>query len=377
MALEKHHIDWYILLSVLGLMFFSIAFVYSASASYAELKFGSREALFWNQILRVFIGILVLIFTAKIDYHFWMKYSKPLIIFSIFLLVIVLLFGVNVKGASRWINLKFVRFQPSELAKLALVLHLATLLTKNQDVIKDFKQGMLPLLIWTGILSILIILQPNLSTVLVIVFISIVMMFVGNNNLLHLFALGISSLGLSAILVIVKSDYRLHRIIAFFSGSDIAENLESYSYQLQQSLIAFGNGGFWGVGPGLSRQSNLFLPESYGDFIYSIIGEEYGFIGASIIILIFGFILWRAMIIAKNAPDNFGYYVSIGIIFTLALNAFVNAGVNTGLLPTTGLPMPFVSYGGTAVIFHSAAIGILLNISSQAGIYPKKKSLIQ
>ncbi len=376
MSEEKHHIDWYILISVLGLMFFSIAFVYSASSSYAELRFGSREALFWNQILRVVLGIAVLLFTAKIDYHFWMKYSKHLIILSIILLVVVL-FGTNVKGATRWINLRFVKFQPSELAKLALVLHLATLLTKKQDVIKDFKKGMLPLLIWTAILSILIILQPNLSTVLVIVFISLVMMFVGNIKFLYLLALGSGSIGLAAILVVIKSDYRLHRIIAFFSGSKIADNLESYSYQLQQSLIAFGNGGFWGVGPGLSRQSNLFLPESYGDFIYSIIGEEYGFVGASIIILVFCFILWRAMIIAKNAPDNFGYYVSIGIIFTLALNAFVNAGVNTGLLPTTGLPMPFVSYGGTAVLFHSAAVGILLNISSQAGIYPKKKSLIQ
>jgi cell division protein FtsW len=142
-------------------------------------------------------------------------------------------------------------------------------------------------------------------------------------------------------------------------------------------LIALGNGGIFGLGPGQSRQSDLFLPESYGDFIFSVIGEEYGFIGVILIIAAFVLILWRGIIIAKNAPDFFGYFLATGIILTLAIFAFVNAGVNCGLLPTTGLPMPFISYGGTAVIFHAAAVGILLNISKHAGVYPKDETFIE
>ena len=152
---------------------------------------------------------------------------------------------------------------------------------------------------------------------------------------------------------------------------DAGSQVETTGYQLNQALIAMGNGGIFGVGPGQNRQSHLFLPESYGDFIFSIIGEEYGFIGLFAILAAFALIFWRGMIIAKKAPDNYGYFLAIGIIITFAIYVFVNAGVNTGILPTTGVPMPFISYGGTAILFYSAAIGVLLNISAQAGVYPK------
>ncbi|MFC2129980.1 FtsW/RodA/SpoVE family cell cycle protein [Bacteroidota bacterium] len=374
---KPDHIDWYILLSVAALMLFSIAFVYSASASFAEMKFGSKEKLFWDHSLRVISGLVILIVIAKIDYHQWLKISKPLIIISIILLITVLIVGIKSKGASRWLDLGVLRFQPSEFAKFALVLHLAALLARKQEVIKDFKKGMLPLLIWTGSIALLIIFQPNLSTTLVILLISMIMMFVGNTSYIHIGAIGSISVAFAALVVLLKSGYWLQRIRAFFASPEEIGDLESYSYQLQQSLIALGNGGIFGLGPGLSRQSDLFLPESYGDFIFSIVGEEYGFIGTFLIICIFGVILWRGMIVAKNAPDNFGYFLAIGIIITLCINTFINAGVNTGLLPTTGLPMPFISYGGTAVVFHSASIGILLNISSQAGVYPRGATFIK
>lgn len=374
---DKNHIDWYILLSVSALMLFSIAFVYSASAAFAAEKFGSQDKLFWDHSIRVIIGIVIMVVLAKIDYHKWEKVSKLGILVSIGLLIAVLVAGISAKGASRWLDIGPLRFQPSEFAKIALVLHLSVLLKKKQAVIRDFQKGMLPILIWTGSIALLIFLQPNLSTTLVIIFIAISMMYIGNTNVWHISLVSLVAFVMAGIMVFIKSDYRMNRIMAFFGNPDKAHDIENVSYQLQQSLIAFGNGGIFGLGPGLSRQSDLFLPESYGDFIFSIIGEEYGFIGTTLVICLFGLILWRGMIVAKNAPDDFGYYLSIGIIVTICLSVVVNGGVNTGILPTTGLPMPFISYGGTAVFFQSASIGILLNISSQSGVFSRSKTLLK
>lgn len=364
------HIDWVIMLPVVGLMLFSLAFVYSASATVAEHKFGSAEKLFFNHGLRIFAGIVIILIISKIDYHIWKKISMPLLLTSIVLLIVVLIIGAEMKGASRWLNLGFLSFQPSELAKFALVLHFAVLLTQKQDYIKEFKRGFLPFMIWAVLICGLIALQPNFSTMMVIFLIAISMMFIGNTNLIHLAATAFVGL-IGAGAYAVSATYRMNRIKAFLGMSDGSGTFETSSYQLNQALIAIGNGGIFGVGPGQNRQSHLFLPESYGDFIFSIIGEEYGFIGLLVILAAFALIFWRGMLIAKKAPDNFGYFLAIGIIVTFAIYVFVNAGVNTGLLPTTGVPMPFISYGGTAVMFYAAAIGILLNISAQAGVYPK------
>lgn len=363
------HIDWMILIPVVGIMLLSIAFVYSASASIAEVKFGSADRLFFNHSIRIIASLILIIIFAKIDYHVWKRVGKIGMFVAIALLAVVLFVGAETKGAARWINLGFLTFQPSEFAKFALVLHFAVLLTDKQDYIKDFKKGFLPFMIWIAVVCGLIALQPNFSTMIVIFLIAISMMFIGNTNLLHLGAtagVGIIGAGIYAI----SAQYRMNRIKAFL-GMGEGDSFETATYQLNQALIALGNGGPTGVGPGQSRQSHLFLPESYGDFIFSIIGEEYGFIGLFILIAAFALIFWRGMIIARNAPDNFGYFLAIGIIITFAIFVFVNAGVNTGILPTTGVPMPFISYGGTAVLFYGGAIGILLNISAQAGIYPK------
>lgn len=364
------HIDWFILLPTVALMFFSIAFVYSASAYYAEYRGLSDEFFFHQHALRIFVGLAIMIVFAKIDYHIWQKISKPFIIISLVLLVLVLFSGFSAKGASRWINLGFMKFQPSELAKFALILHLAVLLTKKQERIKDIKQGLLPLLIWVAATCFLIAIQPNMSTTMIIFLIALSMMFIGNANVLHLGSIALGSMFLGAVYAALVTKYPLQRIKAFLGMSN--PDSSRLTHQADQALIAFGNGGLFGVGPGHSRQSYLFLPESYGDFIYSIIGEEYGFMGAILVIAAFVIILWRGFLVAKKSPDLFGYFLASGILFAFAFYTVVNAGVNTGLLPTTGLPMPFISYGGTAVFFYSAAMGILLNISSQAGVYPRK-----
>lgn len=371
MPVSKGHIDWFILLPVVGLMLFSIAFVYSASATIAELRFGSAEELFLNHSMRIFLGLITVLIFAKIDYHFWRKISKTAIFIAVGLLVIVLISGFAAKGASRWINLGPLNFQPSEFAKFAMIIHFSTMLAAKQQNIKDFQSGFVPFLLWTLLICLLIALQPNFSTTIVIYIIGTSMMFIGNINLLHLGSTTLIGL-VAAGIFMVSAEYRMKRLLGYFSSSGDTGSDLSVNYQLKQALIAIGTGGMFGVGPGQSRQSHIFLPESYGDFIFSIIGEEYGFVGLTVIIAAFIFIFWRGMLVAKKAPDDYGYFLAIGIIITFAIYVFINAGVNVGLLPTTGLPMPFVSYGGTAVLFYAAEIGILLNISAQAGVYPRK-----
>ena len=379
---EKSKIDWYILISVAALMLFGLAFVYSASAPFSEFKTGSSETLFKKHLFMVMVGIFTMFLFAKIDYHIWKKFSKPIIILALILLGSVFIFGEEVKGAARWLDLKFFRFQPSEFAKLALVLHISVLLEQQQEKIKDFQQGLVPIVFWAAAVGALIVVQPNFSTALVVLFLTISLIFVGNAKLKHILAVTVGALGAGVFMIAIKGEYVLNRIGAFFNeiamtfgGGTVADSVNSfgqYSYQQEQALLALGNGGLFGVGAGASRQSDLFLPESYGDFIFSIIGEEYGFVGVALILLTFMFIFWRGMLVAKRAPDNFGYFLSFGILASIAISAFVNAGVNSALLPTTGQPMSFISFGGTAIIFNSAAVGILLNISAQAGIFPNE-----
>ncbi|MCK5742771.1 MAG: cell division protein FtsW [Chlorobi bacterium] len=378
---NKSKIDWYILISVAALMLFGLAFVYSASAPFSEFNTGSAETFFIKHLWKVLVAIVLMFVFAKIDYHIWKKFSKPIMIIALIFLGAVLIFGEEVKGATRWLDLKIVMFQPSELAKQALVLHLAVIIARDQDKIKDWKEGLGPILIFPALVIFLIVQQPNFSTALVILSLTISMIFIGNANLKHIAVIGVSAMGLGAIAIASKGDYVLKRIGAFtneilmtFGGGTTADSVnsfEQYSFQQQQALLALGNGGLFGVGVGASRQSG-FLPEPYGDFIFSIIGEEYGFVGVALILLTFMFIFWRGMLVAKRAPDNYGYFLSFGILASLAISAFVNAGVNCALLPTTGQPMSFISYGGTALWFNSAAVGILLNISAQAGIFPNE-----
>lgn len=352
-------------------MLFSVAFVYSASASFSTARFGSSEKLFWSHGIRVLLGLAVTIIFAKIDYHIWQRYSKSLLMVSIGFLLYVLVAGVTIKGATRWVDIGIINFQPSELAKFGLVIHLAAMLAERQEYIKNFRYGFLPMLLWIGMVCGLIAAQPNLSTASVIFLISMLVIFVGNANVLHLMAIG--GLGFAAAVGYgLSAQYRLNRLMAFF-GVEGNSTAEAVGYQLKQALLAFGSGGVFGVGPGQSRQRDWFLPESYGDFIFSIVGEEYGFLGVALILGAFGVILWRGVIVAGKAPDDFGKFLSAGITFTLGIYAFINAGVTCGLLPTTGLPMPFISYGGTAILFSAAALGILLNISAQAGVYPRKQ----
>ncbi len=371
----KGHIDWYILIPVVALMLFSIAFVYSASATIAEVRFGSSEKFLMNHLVRVLLAFVAIFVCMKIDYHRWQRFSFPIIILAFISLIAVFVVGTKINNAYRWLYIGPLNFQPSELAKFALVLHISSLLAARQELIKDFKLGLMPILLWIVSACALIALQPNFSTATLIFVITLMLLFIGNTNAWHLVLLSLGTIFIG-LAYAMMAPYRRYRIFSFFgidSPLSASASADPENYQAQQAVLAFGNGGIFGVGPGESRQSHLFLPESFGDFIFSIIGEEYGLVGTTIIILVFAFILFRGLKIARNAPDLFGYFLSSGIIITISLYAFVSAAVNCGLLPTTGLPMPFVSYGGTAVIFYGVAIGILLNISAQSGVFPRKE----
>lgn len=370
---ERGHSDWFVLLSVLGMMFFSIAFVYSASAGFSEGRTGSAETFFWSHLIRVVVGIGVLLLFARIDYHWLERWSRPVLVLAIGMLLYVLFEGTRIKGATRWIDFGLISFQPSELAKFALVAHLGVMISEKRTYLEDFKFAILPMLLWIGLVLALIGLQPNYSTALVIAVVALGTLFLGGVRVRHLAMVvlpGIAAAGVYAM----SAEYRMSRIMGFVGmHSGETTMIESAGYQLKQGLLAFGSGGVLGLGPGQSRQ-RLFLPEPFGDFIYAIIGEEYGFIGAALLLGVFGLIIWRGLLIARNAPDDLGRSVAAGITIALGAFALVNAGVTTGVLPTTGLPMPFVSYGGSSVLFSAAAVGLLLNISRSANVMPFDRS---
>jgi cell division protein FtsW len=362
------HIDLYLFLSVLALMMFSVAVVYSASVSISGVRHGGdTDYLFRSHAIRVVIGIAALFAGMFVDYHLYRKLSKYLLIIGLLLLAYTLVAGVTVKGAQRWVAFGPISFQPSEFAKFALVIHLAVLLSQKQRYIHDFKRGFMPLLVWIVAVVGLVFLQPNFSTGAIILMISFMLLFVGRVSFKHM--LGVMIAGLPVVLVYaVSAEYRWRRIMAHFTG----EGGAGTNYQIDQAVIGLGSGGFLGVGMGMSKQREFFLPESYTDFIFAIVGEEYGYIGAVLVLALFVVIMIRGMKIAKRATDDLGRYLAAGITCAMSVYAMINAMVTTGMVPTTGLPMPLLSYGGTTIIFTAYAFGILLNISMFTRIRPRE-----
>ncbi len=348
--------DKMFLFAVLSLMFMSLVVVYSASAFWSELKFQNPAYLLRSHLFKVAAGVILIFIFARLDYHKYRRYALHLMAISVILLIIAIGQGVVIKGATRWIHLGIFSFEPSGVAKIAVLFFVAAYLAENSDKLEDYRTLFRPI-IATAILTGLIVLEPNFSTALMILAIVGVLFVVGGVRKRHLAALIIAALVLGAGVMMLQS-YRVARVESWLHHG-------SGNYQVHQSIIGFGNGGILGVGPGNSKQRNLFLPESYGDFIYSIIGEEYGLWGSTLVLLIFLFIAFRGTAVAKHAPDRFGFLLAAGITSAICLYAFINAGVAIGLFPTTGLPMPFISYGGTAMIINSIAAGILLNVSKQ------------
>jgi cell division protein FtsW len=349
-------LDWALLLVVVGLLLFSLALVYSASAAVGVWKFGSSQYFLERHAVRVGLSIVLLLVCAWVDYRHWQRLSGLLLWIGIGLLLLVLVLGEPVKGAARWLQIGPLRFQPSEYIKFALLLHMARLLAQ-EPVARRPPSAKRPLL-WLLLCCTLIAAQPNASVAVLLALVGMLLLLSGGVRWTTLS--GVALLGVLALGVyLVAAPYRMARLASFFEG-------ETLPYQARQALLAFGHGGILGVGPGQSVQRELFLPEAYGDFVFAIVGEEYGIVGTTVVILAFAVLLWRGMRVAQRAPDAFGFLLALGITATFGLYAVVHMAVTTGLLPVTGIPLPFVSYGGSSIFFSAAAAGVLLNIGRQA-----------
>jgi cell division protein FtsW len=338
--------------------------VYSASAVWAEYKFEDSFFFAKRQLLFACVGIVAMFFIMNIDYWTWRTWSKVILIICFVLLVAVLIPGIgNERNGSRsWIGVGAFSIQPSEFMKLAMIAFLAKFLSENQKLITSFKKGLIPSLGIVFVAFGMIMLQPDLGTGTVMVGTSVVMIFIAGARISHFVGLGMVGL-LGFVGLVISAPYRMKRITSFL---DPWEDPLGSGFQIIQSLYAIGPGGLFGLGLGQSRQKFFYLPEPQTDFIFAILSEELGFIGGSFVLLLFSLLLWRGIRIALGAPDLFGSFLAVGIIAMVAIQVMINIGVVTGLMPVTGITLPFLSYGGSSLTLMLMAIGVLLNISRYA-----------
>jgi len=368
---KKFNYDFTLLIVIAILVVIGIGMIYSASSFKAQSKYNDSHYFLKNQIKRVLLGLALMLLAMKIDYHFIVKVAPYILGIAFVLLIYVLVNPTEslLKGSRRWIEIKGVMFQPSEFAKYALVFFLAGLLSRKEDVLDDFVNGLLPALLVIGLMVVPVMVEPNMGTTVIMLLIAATMLFVAGARPRHLIILALSTI--TVIMLFVKNiQYQKVRFLMFL---DTLRGLRKPPWQVSQSMISLGNGGLFGVGLGSSKQKLHFLPQPFTDFIYSIVGEELGFIGAAFIALLFFILLFRGIRIALNAPDRTGIFLAIGITFSISYYFLINAGVATNLLPITGIPMPFISYGGSSLAMNMFAVGVLLNISSQRTGFDKMR----
>lgn len=359
--------DQVLLFVTITLALVGLVMMFSASAVVAGKKFDDSWYYLKRQLVWLTVGFLLLHAASRIDYIWWKRLSWPLLGIVMVLLAMVLLPSITglINGARRWLPLGPISVQPAEMAKLIVVMYLAAYLARKEEQLQDFATGPLPPLLVIGMISAMILKEPDLGTVVVVGFVTGALLFVAGARLSHL-----SMMALCAILIglalILTSDYRLPRLLTFLDPSKDRLNA---GHQITQSFLAFGSGGLFGVGLGEGKQKLLFLPEPHTDFVLALVGEELGFVGTCIIILLFVVFVIRGFQISTRARSPFGRYLGVGITTLIGIQALINACVVTGLLPTKGLTLPFVSYGGSSLVVSLTAVGILLNISRdrQAG----------
>lgn len=345
-------------------MILSLALVYTASVRYSELLGDTKDSheFAMKHAAKTAIAVVILFIAAKLPVRYWKEFTHVFMMIAVFMLIAVLFIGEKKKGAIRAIDLKLFELQPSFVALYAMIFHFARLIEKKGEKIKDFKTGYLPMLTWIGVIAFLVFLQPNFSQGSIIIFVGLSLVFLGGAQIIHL----ISTIGASLPFILVylfAADYRYQRIVSFVQRI-FSQSLTDPDPQVRYSIYAIGSGGLLGVGLGNSRFRELFIPEAYGDFIFAIVGEELGFIGSLIIILLYLSIFIVGFFIVRKLNDVFSKVVTAGVIITLMFYVFANTLVVVGLLPTTGLPLPFLSYGGSATVMHAVGIGVVINLSS-------------
>lgn len=382
MEAERRGTPDFILLALTFLLVgFGTVMVFSSSSAFAALKYGDSLYLTKRHIMFVGIGIVAMLFIMNIHYQNIKKIILVLLVTTIALLIYVL-FTEPIKDVRRWIQIgQLFTIQPSEIAKLTIILYLAGLIHKKGERFRDFKRGLLPALVVVAFIASLIVMQPDLGTAVILVLCASVVIIVGGANLKHIFiisSIAVAVLGLFiSIYLLVASpatyNYQVGRITSYL---DPWADEQGTGWHLIRSLYAFGHGGLTGTGLGQSIQKLHYLPEAYNDFIFAIIGEEFGFIGAALFVLTFLCLLWRGLLVAIRCPNRYGSLIGIGIVSMLGFQAFINMGGVIGAIPITGAPLPFISYGGTSLIVCLTSIGILLSISREhsKALYNKKSS---
>ena len=352
--------DFVLFITVLILLAMGIVMVLSASSPSALAESGNSYAYVSRQAVFAVLGLILMLIISKIDYRIYTKFAKIAYIGSLIILLIVPIIGSSTKGATRWLDLGFVRFQPSEIAKIALIIFYAAWLTKNKDKLKTLKTGfIIPFLYLAPIALILVFLQNHLSVTIIIVLVISIMMIMAGTKLRYFVTLGSAGVvgGAGLLFVLAKftdsGAFRLSRITTFLNPWN---DIKGDGWQIVQSLYAIGSGGLFGAGLGESKQKFLYIPEPHNDFIFSVLAEELGFIGCAVVIILFAIFIWRGLLIAMRAPDMFGSLVAVGITSLIGLQAIMNIAVVTSSIPNTGIPLPFFSYGGTSLVILLCAV---------------------
>ena len=356
--------DIILLLVTLILVTVGTAMIYSSSSIIALEKFKDGQYFLKKQIFFVILGLISMVLLTKIDYTTWKKAAYPGIILSLLMLALLFIPHVGLKrgGATRWLNLGVFSFQVSEMVKIAMVVFLAHLLARKAHLLKKFSRGVLIPSAITAIVISLILLEPDFGTAVIIASILILMLSLAGSRITHLMFLAAAFIPVGVWLIFHKG-YRLARLTVFLDPWKDAGNS---GFQIIQSLISFGSGGAFGVGIGDGMQKLFYLPQPHTDFILSIIAEESGFIGVSMVIILFSIFIFRGFIIAMKAPDMFGTLLAAGLTMVIAMESFINIAGVMGLIPLKGLALPFLSYGGSSFVMSMIAVGILLNISTQS-----------
>ena len=346
---------------VVALVCVGVVMVYSASAIVAADRFHDPFFFLKKQLFWAVLGLGCLWGGMLLDYRWLERLMMPLLVLSFALLVLVLVppFGQSINGTRRWFHLGPVSFQPVELAKFALVLYLASFLARRQEVMGRFMEGLLPTLLVAGGMAGLTLLQPDLGNALALIILTLALAYLAGARVRHMAAIAGAALPVVVALIAMKP-YRWRRMVAFMNPW---EDPQGSGFQIIQSFLALGSGGLLGVGLGDSKQKLFYLPEPHTDFIFAIIGEELGLVGATAIVALFALLIWRGLRAGLRAPDAFGAYLGLGLTVMLATQTLVNLGVVTGALPTKGLPLPFISFGGSALLMTLFSAGVLLNVS--------------
>lgn len=357
-VIKKAGIDVGFLAVVIGLLILGLIMVFSASYPWANYKYGNGLYFIEKQSMWAAVGTAAMIFTIKFDYKNYKKFAFPIAVATVVLLLLVLA-SSPIKGSRRWLGFGSFSFQPSEAAKIAVIIYLAAGLSVSREKIRDFK---VLLRYWIALLVILVllILEPHFSVCIIIGFVSFIMLLVAGAQIKHFAIASVAAIPV-IIAVAMKAEYRMDRLKTYL---DPFADRQGDGWQIIQSLYAIGSGGLFGLGFGNSRQKYMYVSEPQNDFIFAIICEELGLVGAFIIIALFGVLIWRGVKIAMNAPDVFGSLLVTGIISLVGVQTFLNIAVVTKLIPTTGISLPFFSAGGSSLVFLMAAMGMVLNVSS-------------